>query len=52
MPSAANDDLTVDDNADFELNQQQDGSEEVTSNQPIDTEQTNNSADNSVASDE
>ena len=52
MPSAANDDLTVDDNADFELNQQQDGSEEGTSNQPIDTEQTNNSADNSVASDE
>ena len=52
MPIAENDDLAVTDNAEFELNQQQDGSEEVTSNLKLPTQQTTESANNSVASDE
>ena len=52
MPSAANDDLTVVDNVDFELHQQQDGSEEATRTQQVETQQTNEPANNSVAPDE
>ena len=52
MPSAANDDLTVADNVDFELHQQQDGSEEATRTQQVETQQTNEPANNSVAPDE
>lgn len=52
MPIAENDDLAGTDNAEFELNQQQDGSEQVTSNLELSTQQTTESANNSVASDE
>lgn len=52
VSNAANDDLAASDNAEFELNQQQDGSEEEDSNLILPTQQTIASTNNSVASDE
>jgi len=52
VSSAANDDLAASDNTEFELNQQQDGSEEEDSNLILPTQQTIASTNNSVASDE
>jgi len=51
VSSAANDDLAASDNTEFELNQQQDGSEEG-SNLILPTQQTIKPTNNSVASDE
>ena len=50
--SAANDDLASADNTEFELNQQEDGSEDTSSNLTLSIQQTNKSANNSVVSDE
>lgn len=52
VSSAANDDLAASDNTEFELNQQQDGSEEEDSNLILPTQQTITSTNNSVVSDE
>ena len=52
VSNAANDDLAASDNAEFELNQQQDGSEEEDSNLILPTQQTITSTNNSVVSDE
>ena len=52
ISSAANDDLASADNTEFELNQQEDGSEDTSSNLTLPIQQTNKSANNSVASDE
>ena len=52
VSNAANDDLAASDNTEFELNQQQDGSEEEDSNLILPTQQTIASTNNSVASDE
>lgn len=52
VSKAANDDLAASDNAEFELNQQQDGSEEEGSNLILPTQQTIASTNNSVVSDE
>ena len=52
VSKAANDDLAASDNAEFELNQQQDGSEEEDSNLILPTQQTITSTNNSVVSDE
>ena len=52
ISSAANDDLASADNTEFELNQQEDGPEDTSSNLILPIQQTNKSANNSVASDE
>ena len=52
ISSAANDDLASADNTEFELNQQEDGSEDTSSNLTLPIQQTNKSDNNSVASDE
>ena len=52
ISSAANDDLASADNTEFELNQQEDGSEDTSSNLTLSIQQTNKSANNSVVSDE
>ena len=52
VSNAASDDLAASDNAEFELNQQQDGSEEEGSNLILPTQQTITSTNNSVVSDE
>ena len=52
ISSTANDDLASADNTEFELNQQEDGSEDTSSNLTLPIQQTNKSANNSVASDE
>ena len=52
ISNAANDDLASADNTEFELNQQEDGSEDTPSNLTLPIQQTNKSDNNSVASDE